>query len=203
MRILLVSQAGIVFPKNVVSDLKPRTCSARQVLFHWGTPNPNMYVYIPLFNKHVEYLPCSEPHPFVSASRVDRFQVWNWGPPWIKCQVHHFLNIWYLIKLMEYAILGDWSETLSCFPPGSLSVSILVSDPGTMDSDLYIVLPKSSRSIMGRKLTGRAQHMVASAQPTAAKPALPAGAHNHCLQPWLLLRCLTPTPSPLLQPVFL
>lgn len=45
--------------------------------------------------------------------------------------------------------------------------------------------------------------MVASAQPTAAKPALPAGAHNHCLQPWLLLRCLTPTPSPLLQPVFL
>lgn len=97
---------------------------------------------------------------------------------------------------MEYAILGDWSETLSCFPPSSLSVSILVSDPGTMDSDLYIVLPKSSRSIMGRKLTGRAQHMVASAQPTAAKPALPAGAHNHCLQPWLLLRCLTPTPSP-------
>lgn len=55
---------------------------------------------------------------------------------------------------------------------------------------------------MGRKLTGRAQHMVASAQPTAVKPALPAGAHNHCLQPWVLLRCLIPTPSPLLQPVF-
>lgn len=44
--------------------------------------------------------------------------------------------------------------------------------------------------------------MVASAQPTAVKPALPAGAHNHCLQPWVLLRCLIPTPSPLLQPVF-
>lgn len=48
---------------------------------------------------------------------------------------------------------------------------------------------------MGRKLTGRAQHMVASAQPTAVKPALPAGAHNHCLQPWVLLRCLIPTPA--------
>lgn len=85
------------------------------------------------------------------------------------------------MKLIGYAILGDWSETLTCFNPSSLSLSIHVYDPGAMDSDLYIILSKSNRSIMGRKLTGRTQHMVASAHPTTVKPALPPSAHSHCL----------------------
>lgn len=104
---------------------------------------------------------------------------------------------------MEYAILGDWSKTNLLSPPPSSQRLSNVYDPGTMDSDLYIVLSKSSRSIMGRKLIGRTQHMVASARPTAVKPALPPIAHRHCLQPWILFRSLIPTPSPLLQPVFL